>query len=250
MKPWNPNKRMLTDSRHARTKAASPSTRSVNSRVRSKQRSPGDSPCHKNSQCTHKQIQEHVETLYPLVCFSPCDSSVAPVTNLTWSNQQSNLAARMSPIFTCNKATLGSKTFIWLMFVQKTSDTHAAANISRDRVKATHPHANYQATSSTNDDSRCPQHSRCPQCSQALVWSPPPGHIEWHKQLQKLMIRSSHLKNASRTKTWPRNQIKQLMTGKISLNIPFLAATCVLSPPEKRIWKNKFWSRTQVKQNI
>ena len=110
---------MLTDSRHARTKAASPSTRSVNSRVRSKQRSPGDSPCHKNSQCTHKQIQEHVETLYPLVCFSPCDSSVAPVTNLTWSNQQSNLAARMSPIFTCNKATLGSKTFIWLMFVQK-----------------------------------------------------------------------------------------------------------------------------------
>ena len=98
----------------------------------------------------------------------------------------------------------------------KTSDTHAAANISRDRVKATHPHANYQATSSTNDDSRCPQHSRCPQCSQALVWSPPPGHIEWHKQLQKLMIRSSHLKNASRTITWPRNHTKQI-AGKICL---------------------------------
>lgn len=63
MATLKPQKRMLTDSRHARTKAASPSTRSVNSRVGSKQKSPHGSPCHKNSQKAHTKIQELVEIL-------------------------------------------------------------------------------------------------------------------------------------------------------------------------------------------
>lgn len=93
------------------------------------------------------------------------------------------------------------------------------------------------------------------------------NHGHWHKVLLLLQHASTtaavkgspscqvvrrvlpHLKNASRTITWPRNHGKQ-MTGKLTLYIPLLAATCVLSAPYKRIWTNKSWPRTQVKQNI